>query len=128
MSVNWKEKWIKKAQEHKNAGELLYKNGYLRDSISRLYYSAFSLMVAVCGMPPRGRWAHKGILKFFFLWLYQQGNPLTEDDLDLIGEFYEKRRIADYELSSISKEVVKTYIELVNRMFEVIDGKRKNNP
>jgi hypothetical protein len=45
----------------------------------------------------------------------------------LIGEFYEKRRVADYELSSISKEVVKTYIGLVNRMFEVIDDKRENN-
>ena len=125
---SWYEGWLTKACEHLESGELLFSQGKLRDAITRYYYAAFSLMVAVCGKPKKGRWEHKGILKYFSLWLYERGNLLLEDELDLLYEFYEKRRVADYTLEGITEDVVRSYRILVKRMFEVLkDGRRKNS-
>ena len=126
--MNWKENWIKKAKEHKKAGEILYNTNLYRDAISRLYYSAFSIMVAVCGEAPKGKWEHKGILKPFQKWLYTNGNPLSKTELGLLKEFYERRREADYETNTkFLHEEIKDYINLVNQLFEVIDDSRENN-
>jgi len=125
--MSWKEKWIRKARSHKRAGELLYREGYFRDSISRLYYSAFSLMVAVCGEAPKGKWEHKGILKPFQRWLYSKGNPLSRMEICLLKEFYERRREADYETDvEFLREEIEDYISLVNRLFEVADDSGEN--
>jgi uncharacterized protein (UPF0332 family) len=126
--LSWKDDWIRKAKEHKEAGEFLYKRGFYRDAISRLYYSAFSLMVAISGEAPKGRWEHKGILKPFQRWLYEKGSPLSREELGLLREFYERRREADYETDiTLLKEEVEDYIKLVNRLFEVIDDSREDN-
>ena len=126
--MNWKENWIKKAKEHKKAGEILYNTNLYRDAISRLYYSAFSIMVAVCGEAPKGKWEHKGILKPFQKWLYANGNPLSRTELGLLKEFYERRREADYETNmNFLHEEIEDYINLVNHLFEVIDDSRENN-
>ena len=123
----WFSSWIEKASEHRKAGITLYELGLYRDSISRLYYATFSLMVAVCGKPPGGGWKHKGILKPFLHWLYKIGNPLSAEELSLLKEFYEKRRRTDYTTKGITSEVIKEYINLTNRLFEVIDDNRKND-
>jgi len=125
--MGWYSDWILKAQEHRCSADILFIHGRLRDAITRYYYSAFSLMVAVCGKPPKGRWEHKGILKHFSHWLYMNGNPLTEEELDLLYDFYEKRRMADYTVGLVTKEVVRNYRALLNRMFEVINGWREND-
>jgi uncharacterized protein (UPF0332 family) len=120
--VSWKDDWIEKAREHKRAGEILYEKKLYRDSISRLYYSAFSLMVAVCGKAPKGKWEHKGILKPFQKWLHEMGNPLSDEELELLKEFYERRREADYETNvGFLKEEIEDYIKLINRLLGVVD-------
>jgi len=122
IAENWKNFYVQKALEHKIAGEMLYRGNLYRDALSRLYYSAFSLMVSVCGEAPKGRWEHKGILKPFQKWLYSIGNPLNREELILLKEFYEKRREADYDVGvEFFKEEVEDYIKLVNRLFEVIN-------
>jgi len=67
-----KDKWIIKAKEHYKSAKVLYDDELFRDSLSRLYYSAFSLMVAIVGKPDseKGRWEHKGILRPLFNLLY----------------------------------------------------------
>ncbi len=124
---DWKRNWIRKAREHKRAGDILFKSNLYRDAISRLYYSAFSLMIAMCGRAPRGKWEHKGILKPFQKWLFSNGNPLSREELKLLKEFYERRREADYETDvEVSTEEIRDYINLVNRLLEVVNDSRKN--
>ncbi|RMA97931.1 HEPN domain-containing protein [Hydrogenothermus marinus] len=118
--MDWKNKWLNKAKEHYKAGLKLYNEGFYRDSLSRLYYSAYSLMVAECGKAPTGRWTHKGILKPFFKSIYLKEKTLSKTNSERLKEFYERRRIADYELDTIEKEEVKTYIELIENIFEVV--------
>ena len=114
--------------QHLASARLLREHGLLRDSIARLYYSAFSLMVAVCGEPPSGRWKHKGILKEFFRRLNQVGIRLDEESRELLIVFYDKRREADYTLEDILLEEVVSYENLVNRLFEVVDDWREKQP
>ena len=113
---------MEKAKEHQKAGKVLFEANLFRDAISRLYYSVFSLMVSVCGEAPKGRWEHEGILKPFQKWLNANGNPLGKGELELLKEFYERRREADYEVNAeFFEEEVRDYIKLVNRLFEVIN-------
>ncbi|WP_029521887.1 HEPN domain-containing protein [Persephonella sp. KM09-Lau-8] len=118
MSQN--KKWKLKAKEHFIAGKILYENKLYRDSLARLYYSAYSIMVSMCGDPPSGRWAHKGILKCFFKALFEEDITLNKEDRKRLRDFYELRRLADYEIESIEKEEVEVYINLVERLFEVL--------
>ncbi len=80
----------------------------------------YSLMVAECGEAPKGRWSHKGIVKCFLRQLYEKGIPLDKESRKRLIDFYERRRIADYEISTIEKEEVELYINLVRRLIEVI--------
>jgi uncharacterized protein (UPF0332 family) len=123
----WFENWFTKAKEHFDSAVLLKRSGKLRDVLSRLYYAAFSLMVAVCGEPPSGRWKHKGVLKPFFNWLFKEGFSLSEEEQELLKEFYDRRRLADYSTEVILSKEVEIFEELVNKLFEVVDDWRKNN-
>ncbi|TCK04611.1 HEPN domain-containing protein [Phorcysia thermohydrogeniphila] len=125
--MDWYKSWILKAREHRASADILFSQGKLRDAISRYYYSAFSIMVAVCGQAPKGRWEHKGILKYFFKWCKENGINLPKEDRELLSVFYDKRRTADYTTEVILLEEVKAYTKLVERLFEVVDGWRKNN-
>ncbi len=112
--MSWKESWTKKAREHFEAGIILYENSLYRDSLTRIYYCAYSLMVAECGESPQGRWKHKGIIRFFFKKLHKESkiDLLTKEEIELIEDFYEERRMADYTFENIDKETVETYISL----------------
>ena len=122
--MSWKKDWINKAKEHFEAGKVLYEEGLYRDSLARLYYCAYSLMVAECGEAPKGRWEHKGIVKHFFKKLYNENriNLLTEEEIELIEDFYEERRTVDYTLENIDKMAVENYISLTRKLFEVINN------
>ena len=125
--MDWFRKWTLKAEEHKKSAYLLKEQGLLRDAIARLYYSAFSLMVAVCGQAPKGRWEHKGILKYFFKWCKENKVSLSKEERELLSVFYDKRRTADYTTEAILLEEVEAYAELVEQLFEVINGWRKDH-
>ena len=122
MSQN--KKWKLKAKEHFIAGKILYENKLYRDSLARLYYSAYSIMVSVCGDPPSGRWAHKGILKCFFKALFEKNkiDAFSKEEITLIKDFYEERRRADYTTGEIDKFRVKDYINLVGKILEVVEN------
>jgi uncharacterized protein (UPF0332 family) len=121
-NLGLKKEWIKKAEKHFEAGKILYEKDLYCDSLTRLYYCVYSLMVAECGEAPQGRWKHKGIVKYFLKKLYERGkiDYFTEEEIDLIEDFYEQRRIADYTLENIDKNVVENYIRLTRRLFEVL--------
>ena len=122
--MNDKEKWIEKAKEHFDAGKILYEYGLYRDSLARLYYSAYSLILAECGEAPKGRWTHKGIIKCFLKKLYEKNIELNREAIKLLKIFYEERRKADYSVQSVERERVNDYINLVKMLMEVIkDGK-----
>jgi len=99
--MNWLEDWLQKAQTHREAAKLLKEHNYLRDAITRFYYSAFSTMVAVCGPAPKGRWEHKGILKHFFKWCRENSIELSKEERELLSVFYDIRRMADYTTEEI---------------------------
>lgn len=120
--MNDKKKWILKAKEHFVAGKVLYENELYRDSLARLYYSAFSLMIAECGEAPKGRWTHKGIVKCFLKKLYEKGILLEKEDRELLKIFYEERRKADYTPKDIEKSRVEDFIYLVEKLKEVIEN------
>ena len=125
--MEWFEEWFLKAREHEKSADLLKEQGLLRDAIARFYYSAFSLMVAVCGRAPKGRWEHKGILKYFFKWCRENGINLSKEERELLSVFYDKRRTADYTTEVILLEEVEAYAKLVKRLFEVVNGWREDN-
>jgi len=125
--MDWTEDWFRKALIHKEAAQLLKKHNYLKDAISRFYYSAFSIMIAVCGPAPKGRWEHKGILKHFFKWCKENSIELSKENRELLSTFYDIRRMADYTTEDILIEEVNAYENLVNQLFEVIDDWRENN-
>ena len=108
--MDWQKKWRVKAKEHFQSGRILYKNELYRDSLARLYYSAYSIMVAECGEAPKGRWTHKGIVKCFLKILYERDVFLEKEDRELLKIFYEERRKADYTLKDIEKNRVEDYI------------------
>ena len=114
--------WKTKAKEHFESGVILFEKGNYRDSMSRLYYSAYSLMVAELGEPPKGRWEHKGIIKYFFKRLHETNRTefLTKEERTLINDFYEERRKADYTTGRIDKYRVQDYINLMRKLFEVL--------
>jgi len=120
--MDWKKKWLAKAKEHFKAGELLYEQSLYRDSIARLYYSAYSLMVAECGEPPKGRWSHKGIIKNFQKRIYEKGIYLSKDIKEHLSDLYERRRLADYEIITIEKVEVELYIYIVKELMEVVEN------
>ena len=120
--IEIKKLWIFKAKEHYTAGEILYKKGLYRDSLARLYYCAYSLMVTECGKAPKGRWEHKGIIKCFLKVLYEKGALLEKEDRELLKIFYEERRKADYTLKNIERNRAEDYIYLVKKLFEVIEN------
>ncbi|MBK3333391.1 HEPN domain-containing protein [Persephonella atlantica] len=122
--MGWKKNWINKTKEHFEAGKILYEKSLYRDSLARLYYCAYSLMIAECGEAPRGRWEHKGIVKHFFKKLYNENriNLLSEEELELIEDFYEEQRIADYTLENIDKMAVENYISLTKKLFKVVNN------
>ncbi len=117
-----KKSWTFKAKEHYSAGKILYEKGFYRDSLARLYYCAYSLMVAECGKAPKGRWEHKGIVKCFLKKIYDKDIEIEKEYRELLKDFYELRRIADYGTESIEKEDVETYIKLVKKLFEVVEN------
>ncbi len=81
-------------------------------------------MVEECGEAPKSRCEHKGIVKQFFKKLYNEKriSLLIEEEMELIEDFYEERRMADYMLENIDKNAGENYISLTAKPFEVVNG------
>ena len=52
---------------------------------------------------------------------------MSEEEQELLKEFYDRRRLADYSSEVILSKEVEIFEELVNKLFEVVDDWRKNN-
>lgn len=70
---------IKRAEEFLEAAELLHKNGYNNDAVSRLYYFLFHYIKALLfsrDLEPR---SHEGALQYFGLHFVKSGEFLPSD-------------------------------------------------
>ena len=120
--------YFDKAKRHFKAALLLYSNGYNNDALSRLYYSFRSLAILIVGRPEKGKWRHSALMRKVVMEIDRlRLFPLSREERKLIKDFASVREDADYELVDIPKEVVESYIKLVERFMKELDSAKDNN-
>ena len=86
---------IDRTNEAVRAADLLFKNGFLRDAISKLYYSLLYGMRALLlteGLEPR---SHEGALRLFGLHFVKPGSFEAKDS-HIFSKLMKFREEADY--------------------------------
>ena len=120
--------YFDKAKRHFKAALLLCSNGYNNDALSRLYYSFRSLAVLIVGRPEKGKWRHSALMRKLVMEIDRlRLFPLSREERKLIKDFASVREDADYELVDIPKEVVESYIKLVERFMKELGSAKDNN-
>ncbi|WP_029522191.1 hypothetical protein [Persephonella sp. KM09-Lau-8] len=117
-----KKTYLQKAKIQYEAALCLFKNGYINDAISRLYYSFRSLCVHIVGKPEKGKWKHYSLMKKVIIIVdnYDK-NILSRKDRELIKNFPNLRETADYDLLEIPKEKFNIYLEVVDKFFRFME-------
>ncbi len=120
--------YFDKAKRHFKAALLLYAKGYNNDALSRLYYSFRSLAILIVGRPEKGKWRHAALMRKVVMEIDRlELFPLSREERKLIKDFASVREDADYELVDIPKEVVESYIKLVERFMKELGDDKDNN-
>jgi len=120
--------YFDKAKRHFKAALLLCSNGYNNDALSRLYYSFRSLAVLIVGRPEKGKWRHSALMRKVVMEIDRlRLFSLSREERKLIKDFASVREDADYELVDIPKEVVESYIKLVERFMKELGSAKDNN-
>jgi uncharacterized protein (UPF0332 family) len=86
---------INHANESMRAADLLFNNGFIRDAVSKLYYSLLYMVRAMLltkGLEPR---SHEGALRLFGLHFVKQGIFETTDS-HVFSRLMKYRQEADY--------------------------------
>ncbi len=86
---------IERAQEAKRAADLLFKNGFLKDAVSKLYYSllySIRALLLTKGLEPR---SHGGALRLFALHFVKPGSFEVRDS-HVFSKLMKYREEADY--------------------------------
>jgi uncharacterized protein (UPF0332 family) len=86
---------INHANESMRAADLLFNNGFIRDAVSKLYYSLLYMVRAMLltkGLEPR---SHEGALRLFGLHFVKQGIFETRDS-HVFSRLMKYRQEADY--------------------------------
>jgi uncharacterized protein (UPF0332 family) len=108
---------IDRAKEAVRAAQLLFENGFVRDAISKLYYSllySVRALLLVKGLEPK---SHEGALRLFGLHFIKAGNFEAKDS-HIFSKLMKYREEADYNPSyTFSQE---DFIELKNEAETVI--------
>ncbi len=91
---------LSRADDAKASAELLFKNGYLADAISRLYYSVFHTVKALLftqGLEPK---SHEGAVTLFSAHFVRKG-LFFPSDLHVFSKLMSFRQRADYNPSYV---------------------------
>ena len=86
---------IEHANESMRAADLLFKNGFTRDAVARLYYSLLytvRAMLLTKGLEPK---SHEGTLRLFGLHFVKQGG-FEPKDSHVFSRLMKYRQEADY--------------------------------
>ena len=86
---------IDRAKEAIRAAQLLFENGFVRDAISKLYYSLLynaRALLLVKGLEPK---SHEGALRLFGLHFVKPG-PFEPKDSHIFSKLMKYREEADY--------------------------------
>jgi uncharacterized protein (UPF0332 family) len=86
---------MNRADEAKRASELLYEHGFIKDAVSKLYYSVlYSIrgLLLTKGLEPK---SHEGALRLFGLHFVKSGIFETKDS-HLFSKLMKYREEADY--------------------------------
>ena len=89
-----------RADESMRAADLLFDNGFMRDSVAKLYYSLLYMIRAILltkGLEPK---SHEGALRLFGLHFVKQG-VFEAKDSHLFSKLMKYRQEADYNPSYI---------------------------
>lgn len=91
---------IERANESMKAAKLLFNNGFIRDSVAKLYYSLFytiRAMLLTKGLEPK---SHEGALRLFGLHFVKQ-SVFKPKGSHIFSKLMKYRQEADYNPSSI---------------------------
>lgn len=91
---------IEHANESMRAADLLFKNGFTRDAVARLYYSLLytvRAMLLANGLEPK---SHEGALRLFGLHFVKQG-IFEPEDSHVFSRLMKYRQEADYNPSYV---------------------------
>ena len=114
------------AEENLKGARLALYNRLLRVTANRAYYAIYAVMWAYLGDPPRGRWAHGGIVTSFLQRLHAD---FTEDELAPLGyrairrkveELYAQRLQADYDVEPIDLHKVSMAVDFAEWLIAFI--------
>ena len=86
---------IERANESMKAADLLFDNGFIRDSVAKLYYSllyTIRAMLLTKGLEPK---SHEGALRLFGLHFVKQGIFKAKDS-HIFSKLMKYRQEADY--------------------------------
>jgi uncharacterized protein (UPF0332 family) len=91
--------YLKKAKERLLLAKIAVEKQFWSGAVSNCYYALFNLMQAVVESPPKGKWTHGGIPRWFCKVCYEKG-LLSERELKGFVRFadllYSIRVEADY--------------------------------
>lgn len=120
--------YLHKAKKQYAAAICLFKNGYINDAISRLYYSFRSLCVHLLGEPEKGKWKHYGLMKKLVVTVDSKDKTfLSRKERELIKNFPNIRESADYDLLEIPEEKFKIYLQVVEKLFKFVEKMELKN-
>ncbi|RJR32486.1 MAG: HEPN domain-containing protein [Desulfobacteraceae bacterium] len=108
---------IERAKESMEAAELLFKNGFTRDAVAKLYYSLLYTVRAVLltkGLEPK---SHEGALRLFSMHFVKEG-VLEAKDSHVFSKLMKYRQEADYNPSYIFTN--EDYLEFQKEAEEVM--------
>jgi uncharacterized protein (UPF0332 family) len=91
---------IERADESMKAADLLFKNGFVRDAVARIYYSLLYTLRALLltkGLEPR---SHEGALRLFGSHFVKQGG-FEPKDSHVFSRLMKYRQEADYNPSYV---------------------------
>lgn len=115
---------IKSAKERIKSAKVLFKEGLLRDAISRSYYAV--LDIAKAAILTKGKFAktHSGVFSLFSL-EFGKTKRIPSDLLDFYKEIKEMREEADYKVfkrfsKKETKEVIKKVEKFVSYLQKLI--------
>ena len=105
---------IKRSRESFNSAKLLAENGFHHESISRLYYACFYMVLALLLKENITTSSHAGVRRQFGLHFIKTGK-LSQDDGKIFSLLFDQRHKSDYEdFVKISNEQTSTLIGMVS--------------
>ena len=116
---------VKRAKESFNSAKLLAENGYHHESISRLYYACFYMVLALLLKENITSSSHTGVRRQFGLHFIKTGK-LTMEDGKIFSLLFDQRHKSDYEdFIKLKDDQTSLLIGMVNEFLNHLEEKIK---